>query len=72
VLIISTLLSAAYLLPIIYTAFFHAPEASGMPTHGEAPLPILLALGASVTLTFMMFFFSEPVVRAAASIVGGL
>jgi hypothetical protein len=43
-----------------------------MPTHGEAPLPILLALGASVTLTFLMFFFSEPVVRAAASIVGGL
>jgi multicomponent Na+:H+ antiporter subunit D len=72
VLIISTLLSAAYLLPIIYTAFFHAPETSGMPTHGEAPLPILLALGASVTLTFLMFFFSEPVVRAAASIVGGL
>jgi multicomponent Na+:H+ antiporter subunit D len=72
VLIVSTLLSAAYLLPIIYTAFFHAPETSGMPTHGEAPLPILLALGASVTLTFLMFFFSEPVVRAAASIVGGL
>lgn len=71
VLIVSTLLSAAYLLPIIYTAFFHAPETSGMPTHGEAPLPILLALGASVTLTFLMFFFSEPVVRAAASIVGG-
>jgi multicomponent Na+:H+ antiporter subunit D len=72
VLIISTLLSAAYLLPVIYTAFFQAPETSGMPTHGEAPLPILLALVASVALTFLMFFFSEPVVRAAASIVGGL
>ena len=72
VLIISTLLSAAYLLPIVYAAFFQAPETSGLPTHGEAPRPILIALGASVMLTFAMFFFSEPVLRIAAEIVGGM
>ncbi|NQV79276.1 MAG: monovalent cation/H+ antiporter subunit D family protein [Alphaproteobacteria bacterium] len=71
VLIVSTLLSAAYLLPVVYTAFFQAPEESGPPTHGEAPRPILLALGVSVTLTFLMFFFSQPIVRFASQIVGG-
>ncbi|MDA0367325.1 MAG: monovalent cation/H+ antiporter subunit D family protein [Proteobacteria bacterium] len=72
VLIVSTLLSAAYLLPVVYTAFFQAPEETGPPTHGEAPRPILLALGASVTLTFLMFFFSQPIVRFASQIVGGI
>ncbi len=72
VLIVSTLLSAAYLLPVVYTAFFQAPEETGPPTHGEAPRSILLALGASVTLTFLMFFFSQPIVRFASQIVGGI
>ena len=70
VLIVSTLLSAAYLLPIVYAAFFQAPEISGPPTHGEAPLPILIALGASVALTFAMFIFSDAALGVAAEIVG--
>ena len=71
VLIISTLLSAAYLMPIAYAAFFQAPEVSVGPSHGEAPLPILIALGVSAGLTFAMFVFSESTVKAAVQIVGG-
>lgn len=59
VLIISTLLSAGYLLPVFYTAFF---QTSTSPLeHGEAPLAILIALGASVALTFVMFFYPKPI-----------
>jgi len=72
VLIVSTLLSAAYLMPIVYTAFFQAPEASGAPTHGEAPPTILIALGVSVALTFAMFVFSESALKAAFQITGGI
>jgi multicomponent Na+:H+ antiporter subunit D len=70
VLIVSTLLSAAYLMPIVYAAFVQAPDVAGAPTPGAAPLPILIALGASVTLTFLMFFFSQAAVDMAATLVG--
>ena len=72
VLIVSTLLSAAYLMPIVYAAFFQAPEVSGAPSHGEAPRPILIALGVSVALTFAMFVFAESAVKAAAQIIAGI
>jgi multicomponent Na+:H+ antiporter subunit D len=37
----STLLNAAYFAPIVYRAFFRAPQGAA---HGEAPLPMVLAL----------------------------
>ena len=41
----STLLNAGYFLPIVHRAFFRAPGAhDALHPHGEAPLPIVIAL----------------------------
>lgn len=59
VLMLSSLLSVAYLLPIVARAFFAAPspDADG---HGEgiqeAPLACLIALGATALLCVVLFF----------------
>ena len=63
VLIISTLLSAGYLLPVIYIAFFVSPDSN--PDHSEAPKPILIALGISVSLTILLFLFPNPIFQIA-------
>ena len=55
VIIISTLLNAAYFLPIVYVAFFR-PEADGTAAHGEAPWPMVLALSVTAALTVVLFF----------------
>jgi len=55
VIVASTLLNAAYLLPIVYRAFFRGVDADSKP-HGEAPLPIVLALVITAAATLMIFF----------------
>jgi multicomponent Na+:H+ antiporter subunit D len=50
VIILSTLLNAAYFLPIVVNAFFREPDHNPRPgghAHGEAPWPIVLALTAT-------------------------
>jgi multicomponent Na+:H+ antiporter subunit D len=58
VIILSTLLNAAYFLPIVVAAFFRKPDdtsyASGHE-HGEAPWPIVLALTATAIGTIGLF-----------------
>ena len=66
----STLLNAGYFVPIIYRAFFRAPP-PGEHAHGEAPLPIVLALCATAAATIALFFFPD-VPLALARKVGGL
>jgi multicomponent Na+:H+ antiporter subunit D len=51
-----TLLSAGYLLPVVYRAFLRAP--AGGDAHGEAPLPMLIAMGLTAALT--LAFFLDP------------
>lgn len=58
VIILSTLLNAAYFLPILYQAFFVA-EDPDTPAHGEAPTGMLIALGATALMTVAMFFLAE-------------
>jgi len=58
VIVLSTLLNAAYFLPIVYDAFFKPPNPAES-THGEAPLPILLALVASAAGTVLLFGFPD-------------
>jgi multicomponent Na+:H+ antiporter subunit D len=65
VLIASTLLNAAYFLPIVYRAFFQAPPTCrdghgehGAP-HGEAPWPIVLALTITAAGTVLLFFWPD-------------
>ncbi len=55
VIILSTLLNAAYFLPIVYAAFFRS-EADDTAAHGEAPWPMVLALSATAGLTVVLFF----------------
>jgi len=69
VIVVSTILNAAYFIPIVYAAFFRAPPDDGKP-HGEAPLPILLALSATAAGCIALFFFSQLPLQLARGLVG--
>lgn len=60
ILIVSTVLNAAYFLPIVYKAFFEkVPSATGITIsrkYGEAPLPIVIALVITASATLVLFF----------------
>jgi len=69
-IIASTVLNAAYFLPIIFLAWF-APEAEGSgPDHGEAPLASVIALTITAALTILFFLFNGPVLELEAQIFG--
>ncbi len=69
----STLLNAAYFLPIVYAAFFRAPHGGrGDPQHvhhGEAPLPMVLALMVSAALTILLFWVPDTLLALARQLV---
>ncbi|WP_339860351.1 monovalent cation/H+ antiporter subunit D family protein [Paremcibacter congregatus] len=73
VIMASTLLNAAYFLPIIYRAFFRPPVVVKGETddHGEAPWPIVLALVATASLTILIFFVHAPLLALAEALVKG-
>ncbi len=62
VLLVSTLLNVAYLLPIPIRAFF---AGSAEPPHSatvkEAPLPCLIALTATASGCLLLFLYPEPI-----------
>ncbi len=72
VIIISTLLNAGYFIPIIYRAFFkEADDAPGEHNdHGEAPLPMVIALTMTAMGTVLLFFFSGLPLELAHQVVG--
>lgn len=74
VIILSTILNASYFLPIVWRAFVEKPEAghgvSPAMAHGEAPLPVVLALSATALATVALFFFPS-VPLELAELVGG-
>ena len=55
VIVVSTLLNAAYFLPILYQAFFKTPP-EGSEDHGEAPSLMLGALLFTSACTIIFFF----------------
>jgi len=69
VIAVSTLLNAGYFLPIVYRAFFVAPAAGDAP-HGEAPLPMVLALCATAAVTVVLFFVPDVPLALARQMVG--
>lgn len=69
VLIASTLLNAAYFLPIVHAAFFRKAEDETHATHGEAPLPIVLALIATAGATLALFFVADVPLELARQLV---
>jgi multicomponent Na+:H+ antiporter subunit D len=67
----STLLNAAYFLPILHRAFFRPlPEEAEHHPHGEAPLPIVIALSCTAGLTTALFFFPDTALRLAEGVAG--
>jgi len=76
VLIISTLLNAAYFVPVLHIAFFEKAEQGGddddrHDDHGEAPMPIVIALTATAALTVLLFFFPNVALELASALGGG-
>lgn len=66
----STLLNAAYFLPIVHAAFFRKVDAGDEHhPHGEAPWPMVLALMTTAALTVALFFYSTPLVQMAGRLV---
>jgi len=71
IIIASTLLNAAYFIPIIYAAWFKQPEQDNENKHGEAPWPIVMALMITALLTLSLFFFPDVPLQLAMSLIGG-
>ncbi len=67
-IIASTVLNAAYFLPIVFMAWF-ADEAPGGREHGEAPWPAVLALSVTAALTILFFLFNAPVIELERQVV---
>ncbi|MGE0697560.1 MAG: monovalent cation/H+ antiporter subunit D family protein [Hyphomicrobiaceae bacterium] len=82
VIIASTVLNAAYFLPIVFRAFFvepapHAHSAGAAAVHdehdhGEAPLPMIAAMVVTATATILLFVVPDiPLALARLLIQGG-
>ena len=57
IIVLSTLLNAAYFAPIIYAAWFKRESSETILTYGEAPWPVVLALSITAALTILLFLF---------------
>ena len=80
VIVLSTVLNAAYFLPILFRAFFAAPHrahsvgaaALDDDAHGEAPFPMVLALTITATATIVLFLAPDiPLALAKLMLAGG-
>jgi multicomponent Na+:H+ antiporter subunit D len=67
-IIASTVLNAAYFLPIVYAVWF-VKEAPGGKEHGEAPWPAVLALTVTAALTIGFFLFNGPAIELERQVV---
>ncbi|MGB5340176.1 MAG: monovalent cation/H+ antiporter subunit D family protein [Gammaproteobacteria bacterium] len=70
VLLLSTLLTAGYLLPVVYTAFFNTPGEAGNASQGEAPPAMLLALAVTTLGTLLLFCFPDFPLALARQLTG--
>jgi multicomponent Na+:H+ antiporter subunit D len=74
VIVTSTLLNAAYFLPIVYAAFFHAPKhtmGQGVSVvHEETPLTVLLAIAVTAAGTMALFFYPGTALELALQTPG--
>jgi multicomponent Na+:H+ antiporter subunit D len=68
----STLLNAAYFAPIVYRAFLLPPAREPQDhAHGEAPLPMLVALVATAAATIALFFVPDVPLALARALQEG-
>ena len=71
-IILSTVLNAAYFLPIIYMAWFMREDEAPARPHGEAPWPAVLALAITAFLTIAFFFFNGATLDLERQVVENL
>ena len=70
VLAASTLLNAAYFLPIVWRAFFAGGDGGGHHG-GEAPAPMVIAQAVTAASCVALFLFPGPAIAFARALVGG-
>jgi multicomponent Na+:H+ antiporter subunit D len=70
VLMVSSLLNIAYLIPIPIRGFFFAPEGDPHPKIKEAPLFCLIPLCLTAVGCLVLFFYAEGVYRLLAPLAG--
>jgi len=68
----STLLNAAYFLPIVFAAWFRENDTAVSIDHGEAPRLIVVALTVTSALTLLFFFLNQPVLDLVSQLFGGI
>jgi multicomponent Na+:H+ antiporter subunit D len=66
----STVLNAAYFLPIIFAVWFSREDPDQKLDHGEAPWPMVTALSITAALTIGLFIFNAPLIALESQIVG--
>ena len=71
VLMLSTVLNAAYFLPIIFNAWFGREQGENPVQHGEAPWNMVLALSLTAAMTVLFFFFNGPLIDLEYQLAGG-
>lgn len=69
VLMVSSLLNIAYLLPIPLRGFFSKKAISGSVQIKEAPLPSLIALSFTALGCIVLFFYTQPLYELASAIL---
>ncbi len=71
VIVVSTLLNAAYFLPVVYAAFMKAegPEEAKLGEHGEAPWPITVALVTTAAATILLLLFPGFFLEMASGLI---
>ncbi len=69
VLLSSTLLNAAYFLPILYKAYFEAPAGGESAVRQEAPWTMVVPLVLTAAVTVMLGLYSEPFLTLAKQVI---
>lgn len=69
VIVLSTLLNAAYFMPIVHAAFLKPAPHDPHP-HGEAPWPMVVALSATAAATLLLFFLPTLPLALARQLAG--
>ncbi|MBU0735307.1 MAG: monovalent cation/H+ antiporter subunit D family protein [Proteobacteria bacterium] len=73
VLLTSSLLNAAYFMPVVYKAFFSTPQESMFEDKvHEAPIFCLVPLMITAVVSVMLFFYPQPFFRLATMVVKGI
>ena len=71
VLMLSSLLSIAYLMPLVVRGFFSPSEGGAPPVVREAPLLCLIPLCLTAAGCLVLFFFADGIYRLLLPIAGG-